>query len=397
MAKAFSEAEWRRIHERLDGREAEYGLPERRRDSVVLTSFNIRKLGGKPRTAGAWWLLQLLGERSDLLAVQEIQDDLSGINHLKTLLGERYGLAASDITGSYPGQRPAPERLGFLFRWDRIQRTEIASDITYDRSKMIETLYAMRVELTERFDIYSEKLDDWRNGERKSKPRIRLPDFLTFIRQPHCVSFRIPGHGRAEPYEFMAINAHLLFGTKRERQWEFEALIAWLIDRAKQVERIYHKNFILLGDLNLDFHEVDRRRDRVERFIKSLNRGPLADTRTTINFPFMTVHPERLHLPEAQQIFRTNARLDQTYDHIALLNHDPRLPSPDANDVAGKHGPDGFDYGVFNFVQLFLDALELGPLESLDPEVEKHFFRRFEHDVSDHMPLWIRLPLPREA
>ena len=42
-----------------------------------------------------------------------------------------------------------------------------------------------------------------------SKPRVKLPFFLTFIRQPFCVSFEIPGHPATTPYRFMTINAHL--------------------------------------------------------------------------------------------------------------------------------------------------------------------------------------------
>jgi hypothetical protein len=54
----------------------------------------------------------------------------------------------------------------------------------------------------------------------------------------------------------------------------------------------------------------------------------------------------------------------------------------------------GPDYGVFEFVRLFSDAVLQRPYESLLEEEKTDFFARFEHKVSDHMPLWIRLPLP---
>ena len=50
--------------------------------------------------------------------------------------------------------------------------------------------------------------------------------------------------------------------------------------------------------------------------------------------------------------------------------------------------PIGPDYGVFNFVDLFQKALSV-PNSEL-----RALFGRFEHKVSDHMPLWLRLPLP---
>jgi hypothetical protein len=55
--------------------------------------------------------------------------------------------------------------------------------------------------------------------------------------------------------------------------------------------------------------------------------------------------------------------------------------------IMGKN-PVGPDYGVFNFVKLFSEALKV-------PESQwESLIERFHHKVSDHMPLWLRLPLP---
>ncbi len=392
MAKAFSEDEWNKIFALLKSSgQSKYGLPARRRDSVVIGSFNIRKLGAKAKRSEQSW--RFLGEackQFDLLAIQEVQDDLEGLKYLQEdLLGGRYGLVASDITGSYPGQRPAPERLAFLFRWDRVQRTEIASDITYDRSKVLGTLYGDRMEFWQSFDAHTQRLAEFAAGARKTKPTLKLPKFLTFIRQPLCVSFKVGGGDGVEPYEFLAVSAHLLYGTNAiEREWEFNALVSWMVDRAKQVKKIYHKNLILLGDLNLNFEETDERREVIESYLKSLNGGGLTGTGTEINFPFLDTHPGQ------SDPYRTNARLSQTYDQVGLLSHDQRLPKHSANQRAGKEGANGYDYGVFNFASLFADALGLKPIPEMAKRTRTSFFRKFEHDVSDHMPLWIRLPKP---
>ena len=109
------------------------------------------------------------------------------------------------------------------------------------------------------------KLDAWKEenikrknaGKRKlPKPTITLPTFLTFIRQPHCASFQVPqleGTNEA-PYEFLVVNAHLLYGkNKKERLWEFIALIEWLTLRAKSRKRTFYDNMLLMGDLNLEY------------------------------------------------------------------------------------------------------------------------------------------------
>lgn len=399
MKKVFSESEWQAIFEHLDRHEGELGLPERREGSLLIGSFNIRKLGGKAaRSPAAWRLLLRLCERFDLLAIQEVQDDLEGLRHLKDELnrqtGGRYGLVASDITGSYPGEKPPPERLAFLFRWDRIERTEIASDITYDRGKVIDTLYSSRLDFWRAFDEHTQKQAEWQiEAERRKvlgqKPRgrpvLKLPRFLTFIRQPLCVSFRVPA---AAPYEFLAVNAHLLYGQqKRERQLEFQALISWLVDRAQQVGERGHPPLLLLGDLNLDFVD-DGDRDEVSHFLKGLNGAHLRGRLTQMNFPFLDVHPGHT------DVIRTNARLDQTFDQIAMIADPATFPECAVNAQAGLQGPDGYDYGCFCFVDLFRRALSLPLIKEMSLEEKKGFYAKFEHDVSDHMPLWVRVPRP---
>jgi endonuclease/exonuclease/phosphatase family metal-dependent hydrolase len=399
MAKHFTPAEWAKVHDLVRQQGMAFGLPERRPDSVVIGSFNIRKLGAlSKKSTGAWQMLELICKHFDLLAVQEVQDDLEGLIHLRDSLGSRYGMVASDITGSYPGQRPAPERLGFLFRWDIVERTEIASDITFDRGVVVSTLYESRAGFRKAFDKYAKDLAAWeiKKAGRKAagkrapkKPTPHLPEFLTFIRQPSCASFRIPGAAGSEPYEFLAVNAHLLYGDyKDERHNEFKALVGWLVDRARQAARMYHPNIILLGDCNLDFDNPETDRDKIDADLKALNKTKLRSRKSAkLNFPFLTHHPIR------DRILRSNARLNQTYDQIGLVIHDPRLPDPRQNAQAGGD-PDGFNYDVFNFVELFSTALHGKPYCRLTKNEGKALIGKFEHDLSDHMPIWIRLPRP---
>ena len=422
MAK-FTAAEWAEVNALLDREGTRFGLPERRQGSVVLASFNIRKLGQvKNRSDGAWAFLARFCERCDLIAVQEVTDDLSGLNHLKGLLGEPYGMVASDITGGVAGKALGmTERLAYLFRWARVGRTEVASDITFDRSAIVDTLYEHRTDFIAALTGRAAELDAWRRdklepweervrqweaagrpGRKPRKPKqppFVLPHFLAFIRTPHAVSFRIPGADGVEPYDFLAVNAHLLYGDKSkqrlEREMEFFALMRWLVARAAQASRMYHKNMILLGDLNLDFARVDERRAAIEAQLKTLNKGALAGAgRAKVNLPFFDIHPSRAHIADPQRaIWRSTARQSETYDQIAIFIHDKRLPSHRQNATAGST-PDGFDYRVFDFGDLFAEALHGKPLADLAKAQRTALFRRFEHDVSDHLPIWIRLPKP---
>jgi len=397
--KSFSGSEWQKIHDLTRTRGEEFGLPKRRPGSIVMGSFNIRKLGARDKkTAGSWQMMSLIAERYDLLGIQEVQDDLSGLKHLKNALGKNYGMVASDITGGYPGRGASPERLAFLFRWAKVERTEIASDITYDRSSVVGTLFDHRNEFFAAFGDHNTSLDKWqlenkkrkREGKKpKAKPVVHLPEFVTFIRQPLCVSFQVTGAGGAEPYRFLAVNAHLLYGKyKDERYKEFLALVEWLVDRAKNASRMYYPNIILFGDCNLDFRKSKTKRRVVDDFIKSMNKENLKGARAKINFPFLDIHPEQT------DVFATNARLSETYDQIGLVVHDKRLPVSDKNQLAGTIGANDFDYGVFNFVDLFSQALHGKDFKALTALQKKTLLSKFEHDFTDHMPIWMRLPKP---
>ena len=107
-----------------------------------------------------------------------------------------------------------------------------------------------------------------------------------------------------------------------------------------------------------------------------------------VNFPFLDPHPGR------GEVFRTNARLSETFDQIGLFFRDTRFPAHDLNPSMGSR-PDGPDYGVFDFVSLFAHALSGMSFRMLSKPDKLALLSKFEHKVSDHMPLWLRLPLPR--
>ncbi len=386
MATQFTSAEWKTIRATLDADRGKYGLPEREYGSVLLGSFNIRKLGSsRGRNVGTWEFLAEVCRSFDLLAVQEVMDDLSGLRRLMSLLGPDFDLIVSDVTGKFPGERGLGERLAFIYRSSAVKRTEVATDITYDRTKVLNTIAERYVKFDEVMDPYAPKWRAYLDGTR-SKPRLNMPVFLTFIRQPFCVSFEIPGHPGTTPYQFMTINAHLNFGkTLLDRELEFEALMDWIRGRAAMDHRAYYRDFLLLGDLNLNYDNPEKDLPGLQAKLKAFN-GHSGDA-VNVNFPFLDTHRTRT------EPFTTNARMDQTFDQIGMFSHDDRLPKFDQNAMMGTN-PRGPDYGVFEFVRLFSDALLGKPLDSLAGSERSDFFARFEHKVSDHMPLWLRLPLP---
>jgi predicted Zn-dependent protease len=54
----------------------------------------------------------------------------------------------------------------------------------------------------------------------------------------------------------------------------------------------------------------------------------------------------------------------------------------------------GPDFGIFNFTELFSQILYNKSYKTLSTVEKNELIKKYEHKVSDHMPIWIRLPLP---
>ena len=409
---SFTAAEWQKIRDTLNADPQRYGLPRRVYGSVVLASANIRKLGAKSRRdAHTWRFLADVFSHFDLLAVQEVLEDMEGLRHLEELMGDDFGMVVSDTTGSFPNEGGLAERLAFIFNWTIVNRKEMVTDVTFDRSKVLQVIAEegdaiqeavaaakLNEEYCRKLKSYERKLEKAKiQGKRlPDKPRlpIKMPAFLTFIRTPFAVMFEIHGHPGAVRYTFMAVNAHLFYGNFiDDRRQEFNALMRWIMGRVQECDENRPLNILLMGDLNLDFDNPMNDHKRIKKLIDDLNRE--GGREVNVYFPFLSPHPRR----SGQQLMgrdgrplQTNARLTETFDQIGFFSHDERLKSLQNEDAgAAERGP---DFGVFDFVNLFSEALHGKPFEILAEEQQQALIKRFEHKVSDHMPLWFRIPLP---
>ena len=399
MPQHFTPAEWQKINAEFNTSADTYGLPTRRSDSVIIGSFNIRKLGDiNKRTDESWQLFKNTLERFDLIAIQEVMENSEGLYHLKELLGEHYKIAISDSTGAAPGRRGNGELLAFLYNSKRIEQTEVASDLSFDRTYIHNRLFDHRKAITKSLNKHNEDIKEWEakviankalGKRRPTKPTQSIPVFLSFIRQPHCVSFRIKGAAGTEPYAFIAVNAHLLYGkNKFERELEFKALIEWLTLRSKKIRTSRHPNLILLGDCNLDFGPSDVMREDIDALLKSLNKTYLKSKKAAdANFPLLSEHPKHGYL-------KTSLRQKATYDQIGIFSTDKRLPKPDDNKIAGST-VGSFDYGVFDLGNLISHALHSKDINEITTKERKTIYKKAEFDITDHLPIWYRQPLPK--
>ena len=100
----------------------------------------------------------------------------------------------------------------------------------------------------------------------------------------------------------------------------------------------------------------------------------------------LSEHPQHGYL-------KTALRQKATYDQIGLFTNDSRLPKSQDNQTAASTA-DGFNYGVFNIANLIGQALHGKNIEELTTTQRKAIFKKAEFDISDHMPIWMRLKKP---
>ena len=419
-APRFSAKEWAAIRQTLKADPAAFGLPVRQYGSVVFASFNIRKLG-KVKTGSTgerdeetFRFLADVCRHFDLLAIQEVMSDTESLLKLEQLMGPDYGIVHSDTTGAFPGRPGNAERLAYLYNRNLVRRSPLVTDVTYDRTEVVKRIAdhndAIHAELGKRLAperaAYKLALDAYleQGGRRPREPRmsgLEIPGFLTFVRTPFAAGFQVHGHPGSTPYEFLAVNAHLHYGdSDNDRIFEAQALLEWILAKVK-AGADQNLNVVLFGDLNLVFKNPERDRRRVAENVKAAARR-VGLKKLKLVLPFMFPHPAPRQLVEPGTVFRTNVKLNQTFDQLGAFYNDDRL-APVATKEAGHVHPEvwgspgGPDYGVFNFTELFSQALKKKRYHELAKADARTLVRRYDFRVSDHMPIWIRLPLPEAS
>ena len=161
---------------------------------------------------------------------------------------------------------------------------------------------------------YEKELARHESRERKTKPDFKPPVFLTFVRTPYVTAFEAPAANDAPPLTFTAVNAHLVYGTMREREQEFDALLDWLIMRLKKADRLVTPNFLLLGDLNLNFDQPHKDRARIDAKIRASNARAFGnpDTRR-VYFPLLDKHPKLKKFLKDKRPCRPDVRPDRVF------------------------------------------------------------------------------------
>jgi endonuclease/exonuclease/phosphatase family metal-dependent hydrolase len=192
----------------------ERGIPKRSPDKLLLATWNIANLGLQKRDDADYAVLAEIISWFDLVAVQEVNDNLDGLRALREHLPKRYSALFSDASGNR-------ERGAFIFDNRAVTVLDKVGRLAIPPSQL-------------RY--------------------IKLPGsdepFMGFDRGPYMAAFRTRG-----TFEFLLLNVHLFFGGEQEDDLRRRALetyaLAWWAQRRQDSRYAYVKDIIPLGDFNL--------------------------------------------------------------------------------------------------------------------------------------------------
>jgi len=191
--------------------------------NLLIATWNVRAFGDlterwasgdndtPKRDLHALLCIAEIVSRFDVVALQEVKDNLKALRHMLRVLGPRWGLSLTDVTKGAPGNG---ERMAFLFDTRRVLPSGLACELVVPQEQL----------------------------------KSIGPDALErqFARTPYAVSFR------ADAKTFILVTLHVLYGERaEERVPELKAIAEWLAEWARDINGWDH-NLIVLGDFNID-------------------------------------------------------------------------------------------------------------------------------------------------
>jgi hypothetical protein len=196
-------------------------IPDKAADRLLIATWNIANLGrpGQDRRPKDFMLIAELISWFDLVAVQEVNDDLSGLRGVQQFLPASYRVLVSDRAGN-------EERLAFVYDSSRVELLEKVGEIAFAPA-----------------DAKNVKL-----------PGIQQK-FDGYDRNPFLAAFK------AGPLTFLLVSVHLFFGKEaspdnpstidmNRRALETYGVARWC-DLRRKSPNAYTRNIIALGDFNL--------------------------------------------------------------------------------------------------------------------------------------------------
>lgn len=203
------------IHTLRNYRDTEPGrkIPSKTGNRLLISTWNIANLGLHKRTEKEYKVMAELISWFDIVALQEVNDNLIGLRSIQKFLPNKYSTVFSDKAGNN-------ERMSFFYDSSKVNLMEKFGEVAVPPK-----------------DIKYIKL----NGIQEK--------YQGFDRNPFLVSFN------AGNFKFLLVNVHLYFGDDTQKNRNRRALEAYAVSRwadlRQDSKNSYLKDIIVLGDFNI--------------------------------------------------------------------------------------------------------------------------------------------------
>ncbi|MCB0534954.1 MAG: endonuclease/exonuclease/phosphatase family protein [Saprospiraceae bacterium] len=195
-------------------------IPAIANKKLLIATWNLTNFGLQERTDDHLALMAHIIGYFDIIAVQEVADDLTQFLKILDHLGPEYAALLTDIAGN-------DERLGYIYNRKKAKPTGMIAELAmrgYERRRIV-----IKVRDQEEEEVFD-----------------------GFNRNPYMATFQVG------TFEFTLVNVHLYWSNFSIRQLETIALSKWAKSR---VDNAFPPNndIILLGDFNMaDLNPEDK-------------------------------------------------------------------------------------------------------------------------------------------
>jgi len=408
------------------------GVPRRSRtNNLLLLTWNIAQFNqNKPPKSFAY--MKEIMKRFDVIAIQEVKDNLGGIEKLQKVLGKNYRFIFSDAAGNN-------ERLVFCYYKQNVKFTGLSAEVVnnpgygrekdaqsnlllfgktkpnttfkfkagstlekYKIRKIIEffsnNIRIGRIEITSssensikigttyqdsnvRLKIKNFKKTFYKKGDIKNgwyltlkyignkKVDIIIKDkVLEFDRSPYVVSFS--KHG----CNFIVTNVHIFYGDNKSivfRKQELSLLAEYLEKRSSDADAL-DPDYIACGDFNIEKAVNSELKQLSNTIVTNQSKSDI------VNSLFDALTSKGLIIPDV--IKDSGSNLDRTkhFDQIGYHEYDDST-------IVFKKG------GVIDFVGAVFPELGQNPLSS------RRTRDQLKTKLSDHLPMWAEFSIQPDS
>jgi endonuclease/exonuclease/phosphatase family metal-dependent hydrolase len=365
LAKSDTKAAKRCAQRLLAMRERLAPLRKRKKDSsLLLATWNIRdfdsnKFGFGPRLPETFFYIAEIMSCFDLVAVQEVNRDLTALETVMRILGREWDYIVTDATEGSGGNE---ERMAFVFNTEKVWFRKVAGEVVLPDGQLIVSRKKIKAKPGDE--------EEPTEAEVQSAAKSGLEEVKQqFARTPFLVAFQ------SGWFKFSLCTVHIYYGKDSGEQLqrrinEIKALVKFFARRQDRESKDEEKsnrlaeNYILLGDFNVISPEHE-----TMKALKS----------------------EGFEVPSAIDGDKVRDESDHFYDQIAVRVKDARFR------IAGGGIVDMFE-AVFRDDAEDM-ALYKGFMPKKDPESgastssnTKALYRKWRTwQMSDHAPLWLEI------